>query len=344
MNIWRPNEDQSWTLSIDRQKSKRRRRLPITTHDITLTSFRDCEALTCRGGSCDNPTESSSRPSGQFVRPRFVVEFDSGIGPSYRRVSSSVLQQPPDLYRHRPTTLSLSMDASPCLHRTANTNDTITINHLQPPLASPTAATAISPPTPLTLPTTLLTILTQSALLLPPLLLTRRILNSTANAIIDYFRGRYFRTTFTRLERAYLRYYEFPAAIRAIWRVASQIGILEAWSWMVRCWMGVVSRSEDNFNLYTFIHSNASQDIDWRSEQGCLPCLRAGKGIPWFCGIVWIGAVVGAGHACAMAVRVDSIVRSFFILQTMHSDKKLFNDSISSNQRHPSDIEMGRTA
>jgi len=33
-----------------------------------------------------------------------------------------------------------------------------------------------------------------------------------------------------------------------------------------------------------------------------LPCHQRGKGIAWLCGFIWIGAVVGIGHACAMAV------------------------------------------
>ncbi|KAL3788806.1 hypothetical protein HJC23_006259 [Cyclotella cryptica] len=311
MNVLQ-NGDHSWSLSIHRHKRERRRRIPRSRH--CMPSHRHCDALTCRGGSFESPadTEQSRPRGGPFVRPSFVVEFDSGIGPSYRRGSRHDATTNNKFEHTTGCTLSLSMDASPCLHRTASVHDatmatmtsydmyrnhTTTNRHLQPSLTPSTAATPISP-----VPTTILTILTQSALLLPPLLLTRRLLNSTSNAVIDYFRGRYFLTTFTRLERAYLRYYEFPAAIRASWRVASQIGILGAWSWLLRCWMGVVARSEENFNLYSFIRSDVPLDIDWGSDDGCLPCLRAGKGMPWFCGVIWIGAVVGAGHACAMAI------------------------------------------
>jgi hypothetical protein len=77
----------------------------------------------------------------------------------------------------------------------------------------------------------------------------------------------------------------------------------------------VVARSKENFNLYSFIHLDVHLDIDWGSVDGCLPCLRAGKGMPRFCRVIWIGAVVGAGHACAMVVRVVSAIPSpcFFL-------------------------------
>ena len=35
-----------------------------------------------------------------------------------------------------------------------------------------------------------------------------------------------------------------------------------------------------------------------------LPCHQRGKGMAWLCSIIWIGSVVGIGHACAMAVSI----------------------------------------
>ena len=66
------------------------------------------------------------------------------------------------------------------------------------------------------------------------LIVGRRLLNAIAfvfkdiilNLPIDYLTGYYLRKTFTRLERAYLRYYELPSALRAIARTGSQICIL----------------------------------------------------------------------------------------------------------------------
>lgn len=179
------------------------------------------------------------------------------------------------------------------------------------------------PVRPLLLAPTILTLLTQTATLLPPLILARRTLNMTWTAIVDYFRGRTIRTTFTKMERAYLRYYEFPAVTRAMARIGSQIGILLSLSWGVRLWMIWVCSSSG---------SGSSSDVSWptsmvlgvtgfdamRSSVGMssssssillgpglkvgLPCHQRGKGIAWLCGFIWIGAVVGIGHACAMAV------------------------------------------
>ena len=178
------------------------------------------------------------------------------------------------------------------------------------------------PVRPLLLAPTILTLLTQTATLLPPLILARRTLNMTWTAIVDYFRGRTIRTTFTKMERAYLRYYEFPAVTRAMARIGSQIGILLSLSWGVRLWMIWVCSSSS---------SSSSSDVSWptsmvlgvtgfdamrSSSVGTssssillgpglkvgLPCHQRGKGIAWLCGFIWIGAVVGIGHACAMAV------------------------------------------
>jgi len=173
------------------------------------------------------------------------------------------------------------------------------------------------------------TLLKQSALLLPPLLLTRRALNSTRNAIVDYFRGRIFRQTFTRMERAYLRYYEFPAAIRAVARLASQIGILLCLSVAVRCWMfmilagdvvgplvlgmsgmdirqdiGMVGTSSSSGGVGGLGSSNEFDGILSNVWNVGLPCHQRGRGMAWLCGLIWIGAVVGTGHAFTVALSV----------------------------------------
>jgi hypothetical protein len=180
--------------------------------------------------------------------------------------------------------------------------------------------------------TTLLTtytILKQSALLLPPLLLTRRALNSTRDAVVDYFRGRIFRTTFTRMERAYLRYYEFPAVIRAASRLASQIGILLVLSVTVRYWMFVILAGDvvgplvlgmsgmDIRHDIGMVGTSSGGSIGAGGESLSrggvggsilglrnvgLPCYQRGRGMAWLCSLIWIGAVVGTGHACTVAV------------------------------------------
>ena len=190
--------------------------------------------------------------------------------------------------------------------------------------------------------TTLLTtytILKQSALLLPPLLLTRRALNSTRDAVVDYFRGRIFRTTFTRMERAYLRYYEFPAVIRAASRLASQIGILLVLSVTVRYWMFVILAGDvvgplvlgmsgmDIRHDIGMVGTSSSGGASGGGESlgggggvggsilGLrnvgLPCYQRGRGMAWLCSLIWIGAVVGTGHACTVAV-------SFYLTGLLH--------------------------
>ena len=174
------------------------------------------------------------------------------------------------------------------------------------------------------------TLLHQSLLLLPPLLLTRRALNATRNAIVDYFRGRIFRQTFTRMERAYLRYYEFPAVIRAGARLGSQLGILLGLSVVVRWWMFMILRGDVVGPLVlgmSGLDDHVREDIigmmgtSGSSRGGGgrndfldgilgnvwnvgLPCFQRGRGMAWLCGLIWIGAVVGAGHACTVALSV----------------------------------------
>jgi len=261
--------------------------------------------LLCRGGNSSTPS-SHQEATQQHVRPSLLVEFDTSI----RRPPQGGLQQ---RFENSPmtnsldtaaSTLSLSLDASQFLHR-----DNTTTILIQQPDDTYTTSKLPAGPQPHHLPlSTMWTLVSQSALLLPSLLLTRRILNSTSNAVVDYFRGRYLRTTFTRLERAYLRYYEFPAATRALFRVASQIGILTSLSWAMRWWMWMVLKSGgEDVTLSTFIDASSMPlEVSWDFQGDCLPCHRVGSGgIPWPCSVIWIGSVVAAGHACAMAVSIS---------------------------------------
>ncbi|KAL7552102.1 hypothetical protein ACHAWF_015314 [Thalassiosira exigua] len=156
-------------------------------------------------------------------------------------------------------------------------------------------------------------LLAHSLSLLPPLLLSRRVLNATYDAVVDYVRGRIFRTTFNRLERAYLRYYEFPAATRAAARLVSQIGILLGLSWAVRWWMILVLIDDRVGPLAMGVTGMTSIDVGMvgtsvGSVAGLwnvgLPCHGRGKGVAWLCGFVWIASVVGIGHACAVSLSV----------------------------------------
>lgn len=155
----------------------------------------------------------------------------------------------------------------------------------------------------------------QTAALLPPLLLSRRALNLTWTAFVDYFRGRIFRTTFTQLERAYLRYYEFPAATRSMARLVSQVGILLGLSWAVRWWMMLVLMGNNGVGPTVLgvemtdigmVGTNGGKwrSLIWPGWRVGLPCHRRGKGLAWLCSLVWIGAAVGIGHLLAVALSV----------------------------------------
>ena len=105
--------------------------------------------------------------------------------------------------------------------------------------------------------------------LLAPMIVARRTILTVADVIVDYLRGRYFRTTYSRLERVYLRYYEAPAALRAMARTASQISIF--------------------FLLSSF--------MSWLVGTNHPPCRAQGRGLAFVCGLLWIFSVVGTGHA-----------------------------------------------
>ena len=255
-------------------------------------------ALYCRGGSIDATSSTS-------LRPGIVIEFDSGHRASFEPHSVvGSIQRFTEEQAAGPS-LSISLDASQCLHRPNQPTIPISIRD-----EATRSTTNAQPSTPQSLPHSTLHLLSQSLLLLPPLLLTRRILNSLTAAVIDYFRGRYFRTTFTRLERLYLRYYEFPAVTRATMRVVAQLGILGGLEWGVRWWIGGILG--EGRGLSSFVGSSSGgigrgKTVEW-DWNGYLPCCKVGKGVPWLCGVVWIGAVVGAGHACAMAVSGNGVI------------------------------------
>ena len=110
----------------------------------------------------------------------------------------------------------------------------------------------------------------------------RRMINALAfifkdiilNFPIDYLTGYYLRKTFTRLERAYLRYYELPSALRAIARTGSQMCIL-------------------------FLVASI---IGWVYAIGDPPCREEGQGLSMICSVLWISAVLAAGRACASGI------------------------------------------
>jgi tryptophan-rich sensory protein len=104
--------------------------------------------------------------------------------------------------------------------------------------------------------------------LLAPMIVARRVILSLSEVLLDYMRGRYFRSTYSRLERAYLRYYEAPAALRAMARSLSQI-LIFFWLSSMMSWLTGVGTSVSG----------------------------SGGGVNLLEGLLWISSVIGSGHA-----------------------------------------------
>ena len=268
-------------------------------------------------------TVEQQRQSISSYRPKIVIDFDT------QAVGSSIYQQQQGI-RHRIRSrigndddkIQSSINQGPALtisfsppssstHYTSDISNTITTTNS---INSHQSATMLEN---LFIPTQ---VIIQTIALLPPLLLSRRVLNSTWIAIVDYVRGRTFRQTFTSLERAYLRYYEFPAVIRSTARLVSQIGILLGLNWLIRWWMILVMSTSDVGPAVLGVTGidiglvGTASKPDWNEEDPFalfgpgwnvgLPCQQRGKGMAWLCGFIWIGLVVGIGHMSAMALSV----------------------------------------
>lgn len=299
-----------------------------STHDNDLN-----EELQQQQNHQSTSEKSEHHQHGKHVLPkaaRIVIEFDThamSAGVPQRditirnRIGNRIRRGADDNeWRRRKQLTQTTIRQFPSLSISFDANPTTSSNalHVGQPTTQHPPPNVVPPLSPIP---TALTLLIQTASLLPPLILARRSLNFTWTAIVDYFRGRTIRTTFTKLERAYLRYYEFPAVTRAIARIGSQIGILLGLSWAVRLWMiWVCSTSVSSNNVswpsmvlgVTGIGNLKSVEMLSSGDAGSallgpglkvgLPCHQRGKGIAWLCGFIWIGAVVGIGHACAMAV------------------------------------------
>ena len=105
-------------------------------------------------------------------------------------------------------------------------------------------------------------------------IVSRRILVTIGHFLQDYLRGRYFRRAYTRLEVLALRYYELPAASRALSRAAFRIFILVILAKIMGWVVGI--------------------------EHG--PCRGDSRGLAPVCGLLWLGSVVGIGQAFSTAV------------------------------------------
>lgn len=103
---------------------------------------------------------------------------------------------------------------------------------------------------------------------------SRRILVFIGTLVSDWYAGRYFRQTYTRVEKLYLHYYEAPATFRAISRSTSQL----------------------------LVYWTLAKIMGWLVGITHPPCHGEGRGLAFFCGLLWIGSVVGTGHAFSTAV------------------------------------------
>jgi tryptophan-rich sensory protein len=110
--------------------------------------------------------------------------------------------------------------------------------------------------------------------LLAPLIVARRGLNWLGDIFNDWYTGRYLRKTYKRMEHNYWRFYQVPAVLRSTGRLVAQLALLMTLGKVMENWVGLS-------------HS---------------PCVVGSGGCYWWCGILWIVAVVGTGHAGAAAI------------------------------------------
>ena len=107
-------------------------------------------------------------------------------------------------------------------------------------------------------------------------IVARSVLVGIGNFLTDYLRGRYFRKAYSRIEVLALRYYELPAASRSFSRIMSHILVLLV----------------------------LSKFMGWLVGIAHTPCRSDGRGLAMFCGLLWVGAVVGTGDAFSSAVSI----------------------------------------
>lgn len=117
-------------------------------------------------------------------------------------------------------------------------------------------------------------IATLDSLWFPKRIVARRCLTFIGELVCDYLAGRYFRETYTRLEKAYLHYYEAPAMFRASSRFLSQL----------------------------IVYHILGNIMGWLVGISHPPCHGEGRGLALLCALLWVGAVIGSGHAFSTAV------------------------------------------
>ena len=125
--------------------------------------------------------------------------------------------------------------------------------------------------------------------LLAPLIVARRVLVSIGHFFTDYATGRYFRKTYTRLERAYMHYYELPAAMRSLSRCVSLVAIYIVLSKVIARFSGCVP----TFNaILPHVYDTYTQEEGRQQD------------VTYLCSALWVGTVVWIGHTVSSAIAI----------------------------------------
>lgn len=112
--------------------------------------------------------------------------------------------------------------------------------------------------------------------LLAPLIFSRRAIVIVYKILGDYVRGRYVRKAYTRVEVAYIHYYETPATFRALCRTSSQLAVYFILSMVMKALTGITHPL----------------------------CQSKSRRLASLCTLLWVGTVVGTGHAFAKALAI----------------------------------------
>lgn len=128
--------------------------------------------------------------------------------------------------------------------------------------------------------------------LLAPLVVARRCLAFLGEQAMDWYRGRYLRTTYRRMEHEYWRYFQVPATLRSIGRLITQTLMM----WMIGRIMEWMLDLGDSPCLILSIDGISEPHLGELSETigGC----------QFWCAALWLFAVMGVTHAGSAAMSV----------------------------------------
>jgi len=122
--------------------------------------------------------------------------------------------------------------------------------------------------------------------LLAPLIVARRVLLGVFRFFLDYATGRYFRKTYSKLERIYMHYYELPAAIRSCSRCLSQAVTYILLSRVTSC---------ANVCIPTYLKATTiTEGLEGLDKDQ----------VTYFCTLIWVTSIVWVGHKIASMVAI----------------------------------------